>query len=46
MTTTIPRKLGDIRTLPPPAPGQFGPDHTAIEAIRPGEWATLTRSSC
>jgi quercetin 2,3-dioxygenase len=39
MTTTIPRKLGHIRTLPPPAPGQFGPDHTAIEAIRAGEWA-------
>jgi redox-sensitive bicupin YhaK (pirin superfamily) len=32
------RKLGLIRTLPPPSPGQFGPDHTAIEVIRPGEW--------
>jgi quercetin 2,3-dioxygenase len=35
---SIQRKLGRIRTLPPPSPGQFGPDHTAIEVIRPGEW--------
>ena len=32
------RELRQIRTLPPPARGQFGPDHKAVEVIRPGEW--------
>ena len=34
----IQRRLGRIGTLPPPSPGQFGPDHTVIEVIRPAEW--------
>jgi quercetin 2,3-dioxygenase len=38
MNTPLQRRLGRVRTLPPPAPGQFGPDHQAIEVIRPGEW--------
>jgi len=33
-----PRRLSRVRTLPPPSRGQFGPDHTAIEVIRPDEW--------
>lgn len=32
------RKLGRIRTLAAPAEGQFGPDHTVVEVITPGEW--------
>lgn len=32
------RKLGRTRTLPPPSRGQFGPNHTAVEVIRPQEW--------
>jgi redox-sensitive bicupin YhaK (pirin superfamily) len=35
---TTQRALARVRTLPPPSRGQFGPDHTAIEVIRPGEW--------
>jgi redox-sensitive bicupin YhaK (pirin superfamily) len=38
MRMTITRSLARIRSLPPPAPGQFGPQHTAIEVITPGEW--------
>ncbi|HEY4184664.1 MAG TPA: pirin-like C-terminal cupin domain-containing protein [Polyangia bacterium] len=34
-----PRELARVITLPSPSPGQFGPDHTAIEVIRPGQWA-------
>jgi quercetin 2,3-dioxygenase len=33
-----PRRLGRVRTLPPPARGQFGPDHTVVEVITPDEW--------
>ena len=33
------RLLGHVVTLPPPGPGQFGPDHTVIEVIRPDQWA-------
>jgi redox-sensitive bicupin YhaK (pirin superfamily) len=33
------RTLRRIRTLPAASRGQFGPDHTAIEAIQPSEWA-------
>lgn len=32
------RRLGQIRTLPPPSPGQFGPDHTVVEVMTPAEW--------
>jgi quercetin 2,3-dioxygenase len=32
------RRLGRIRSLPPAKPGQFGPDHTVVEVIRPEEW--------
>lgn len=32
------RSLARIKSLPPPAPGQFGPQHTAIEVINPIEW--------
>lgn len=35
---TIERSLSRIRTLPPASRGQFGPNHTAIEAITPHEW--------
>jgi redox-sensitive bicupin YhaK (pirin superfamily) len=38
-TATPPVKLGRVRTLPAPGPGQFGPDHTVVEVIRPGEWS-------
>lgn len=34
-----PRTLRTVRTLPAPSRGQFGADHTAIEVIRPHEWA-------
>jgi quercetin 2,3-dioxygenase len=37
-TLATPRKLDRIRTLPAPARGQFGPDHTVVEVIRPSEW--------
>jgi redox-sensitive bicupin YhaK (pirin superfamily) len=33
------RTLGRVRTLPAPSRGQFGPHHTAVEVIRPSEWA-------
>jgi redox-sensitive bicupin YhaK (pirin superfamily) len=33
------RTLRRIVDLPPPKGGQFGPDHTVVEVIRPGEWA-------
>jgi quercetin 2,3-dioxygenase len=33
------RSLRRIRTLPAASRGQFGPDHTAIEAIQLAEWA-------
>jgi redox-sensitive bicupin YhaK (pirin superfamily) len=33
------RTLRRIRTLPAASRGQFGPDHTAIEAIQLSEWA-------
>lgn len=32
------RTLARIRTLPAASRGQFGPNHTAIEVIRPHEW--------
>ena len=39
MSQQIPeRSLGRIRTLPPAAAGQFGPDHTVVEVITPAEW--------
>lgn len=39
MSQQIPeRTLGRIRTLPPPATGQFGPDHRVVEVITPAEW--------
>ncbi len=38
MSATIKRKLGRVRTLPPPAPGQFGPAHQVVEVITPDEW--------
>ncbi len=38
MTIVTPRNLGRIRSLPPPSQGDFGPDHTVIRAISPGEW--------
>ena len=39
MTAPLERRLARVITLPPPARGQFGPDHTVIEVIQPGEWA-------
>jgi redox-sensitive bicupin YhaK (pirin superfamily) len=36
---TTQRKLARVITLPPPSRGQFGPDHKAIEVIRPNQWA-------
>ncbi|HEY0707314.1 MAG TPA: pirin family protein, partial [Polyangia bacterium] len=32
------RKLGRVRDLPAPHPGQFGPDHTVVEVMEPTEW--------
>lgn len=37
---TTPRRVREVRTLPPPARGQFGPHHQAIEVIRPQEWTS------
>ena len=33
------RSLSRIIQLPPPARGQFGPNHTVVEVIRPDAWA-------
>lgn len=33
------RTLARVRMLLPPAPGQFGDNHTVVEVIRPDEWA-------
>jgi redox-sensitive bicupin YhaK (pirin superfamily) len=39
MSKHIPeRTLGRVRSLPPPATGQFGPDHQVVEVITPAEW--------
>jgi redox-sensitive bicupin YhaK (pirin superfamily) len=35
MTVMVNRTLSRIIQLPPPARGQFGPDHTVVEVIRP-----------
>lgn len=35
---TTERSIAKVRTLRDPAPGQFGPDHTVVEVIRPSEW--------
>ncbi|HEY0711771.1 MAG TPA: pirin-like C-terminal cupin domain-containing protein [Polyangia bacterium] len=32
------RRIGLVRDLPPPHPGQFGPDHTVVEVITPRQW--------
>jgi redox-sensitive bicupin YhaK (pirin superfamily) len=33
------RSLSRVVQLPPPARGQFGPDHTVVEVLRPEQWA-------
>lgn len=38
-STLIPRSLARVITLPAPAQGQFGPNHTVVEVIRPQGWA-------
>lgn len=35
----LPRSLARVIQLPPPARGQFGPDHTVVEVLRPDAWA-------
>lgn len=39
MTVMVSRSLSRVIQLPPPARGQFGPDHTVVEVIRPDRWA-------
>lgn len=36
---TVERSLARVVQLPPPAPGHFGPDHTAVEVLRLEGWA-------
>lgn len=36
---SVARRLAKVITLPPPAPGQFGPAHTVIPVISPEDYA-------
>jgi redox-sensitive bicupin YhaK (pirin superfamily) len=38
MTRPLARSLGRVIQLPPPARGQFGPNHTVVEVLKPDAW--------
>jgi quercetin 2,3-dioxygenase len=38
MTRPLARSLARVIQLPPPARGQFGPNHTVVEVLKPDAW--------